>query len=216
MRSTLLHRRFSTGLKGVTLVEMLVGLAISTIMFLAIAMAIQTQSRSSNREISRVDMLHNLQLAAHWIRKDVRMAGYQSGVMADMNVGAITAANQGDITFAYDTNDDTNRESISYRLDAPGDVGYNAAHPRLLKVDNDTPSIHPVGSDITAVAFKYYDAAGAQLLDANINGAMGTQANRDNIEVIEILISARSDKINQNTNAYITGQLAFRVMPRNF
>ena len=188
---------------GATLVELMIGMSISIIMMVAIAMALQTQSRSSNRETLRVDLTHNMQNAATRLQKELRMAGYQSGATSGMNVGAITTANPSDITFVYDTNDDTIREQVAFRLDQSTDPGYDVSHPRLVRVD--AAGIFPVGSDITGVTFVYYGADGVT-----------PTAVLDDIRSVKVTINGRSARINPDTGAYITGSLTFRVSPRNF
>lgn len=193
---------FVNGISGATLVELMMGMSISIVMMVAIAMALQTQGRSSNRETGRVDLTHNLQNAAIRMEKELRMAGYQSGATSGMNVGAITTANPSDITFVYDTDDDAVREAVSFRLDTAADPGYDVSHPRIVRAD--AAGILPIGADITGVTFAYYDANGA------------VTAVLDDIRNIKVTINARSARINPDTGAYITGSLTFRVTPRNF
>jgi Tfp pilus assembly protein PilW len=188
---------------GATLIELMIGMSISIVMMVAIAMAVQTQSRSSNRETARVDLTHNLQNAAIRMEKQLRMAGYQSGATSGMNVGAIATASLNAITFVYDTNDDTIRETIAFRPDNSVDAGYNASHPRLVKVD--AAGISTIGSDITGVIFVYYGSDG-----------ITPTAVLDDIRNIKVTINGRSARINPDTGAYITGSLTFRVSPRNF
>lgn len=194
--------------RGATLVELMIGMVISIIMMGAVAMAVQTQSKSTNRETARIDLIHNLQNAAIRVEKDLRMAGYQTVDTSNLHVGAITAANPGDMTFLYDTDDNSGtgdakgRESLTLRIDQAGDAGFDADHPRLALAD--AGGIFPIGSDITGVSFEYYDVDGA------------VTAVLDDIRSVKITINGRSARVNPDTGSYITGSLTIRVTPRNF
>jgi len=207
-----------SGKGGVTLIEIMIGMAISIVLMLALSMAVKTQSRSSKREINRVDMIHNLQNTAMRMRAELRMAGYQLGETSDMHIGAITAANLNDITFVYDTNEDSVRETITIRADKATDAGYDASHPRIVRywTDGTNTNMRPIGDNITGITLKYYDSSDVQLADSAVNDTTGTQANRDNIRKVALVINARSESKDPDTQAYLTGQLAFQVIPRNF
>lgn len=197
------------GGSGATLIELMIGMSISIVMMAAVVMAIQTQSKSSNRETDRVDLNHNLQNAVIRMEKELRMAGYQTVDSSLLNVGAVTVASPNAITFLYDTDGNTatgdakGRETVTFRLDTAADAGYNAAHPRLLKVT--AAGVFHIGSDITGVTFVYYGADGVT-----------TTAVLDDIRSVKMTINGRSPRINRDTGAYITGSLTIRVTPRNF
>jgi Tfp pilus assembly protein PilW len=202
---------------GTSLVELMIGMSISIVMMGAVVMAIQTQSKSSGRETDRVDLIHNLQNAALRLEKDLLMAGYQTVDSSALYTGAITAANANSITFVYDTDGSTltgdakGRETVSFRLDTVADVGYNAAHPRLLRVD--AVGIRSIATDICAntavpcgaagVTFTYYDSLGV------------VTAVLDDIRSVKITINGRSPRINRDTGAYRQGSFTIRVTPRN-
>ncbi len=218
MKNMSISRDRLSGNSGITLIEILIGMVISVVLMLALSMAVKTQSHSSKREINRVDMIHNLQNTAMRMRTELRMAGYQAGVTSDMHIGAITAANLNDITFVYDTNEDGNRETITIRPDKATDSGYDANHPRIVRLwsDGATVNMRPIGDNITGITLKYYDSSGIQLADSTVNSTSGTQANRDNIRKVALVINARSESKDPDSQAYLTDQLAFQVIPRNF
>lgn len=196
------------GATGATLIELMIGMSISVIIMLAVVMVIQTQGKSSSREVDRVDLYHSLQNATVRVEKDLLMAGYQTVDSSLLYTGAITTAGLNTITFLYDTDgnvatgDAKGRETITFRLDTAADAGYNAPHPRLLKVT--ATGIFTVGSDITGVTFAYYDSAGA------------VTAVLSDIRSVKVTLNGRSPRLNRDTGAYITATLTIRVTPRNF
>ena len=206
-----------SGRGGVSLVEIMVGMTISVMMMAAIAMAVQTQNRSSARETMRVDMTHALQNAMLLMERDLRMTGYVSGASCvDCEAGAITAAEQTSITVVYDTDDDGAREAVTFRRDQAGDANFDADHPRLIRVDAGG-AIFPLAADITGLSIQYLDASGNQIADADINASTGTQTNRDTIRSIKVTINARSARSTTGPGAgFLTNSLTFRITPRNF
>lgn len=210
-------RRALRGRGGVSLVEIMVGMTISVMMMAAISMAVQTQNRSSARETMRVDMTHALQNTMLLMERDLRMTGYLSGTSCvDCEAGSISTADQTSITIVYDTDDDGDREAVTFRRDQAGDAGYDADHPRMLRIDAGG-AIFPLAANITGLSIQYFDSAGTQIADAAINTSTGTQTNRDTIRSVRVTVSARSARSTTGPGAgFMTDSLTFRVTPRNY
>ena len=64
-------------IKGLTLVELMIAMVISLVVFGLIYQAYQAQQRTRTREQLVVDMQQNARSALAFMRRELRMAGYQ-------------------------------------------------------------------------------------------------------------------------------------------
>jgi len=131
-------------IKGLTLVELMIAMVISLVVFGLIYQAYQAQQRARTREQLVVDMQQNARSALAFMRRELRMAGYdpkESG-----NFG-FKSAGIGEVRFTLDLNADglenNDNEDITYWL-SDGD----------LKRSNKNAE-RPLAYDIVAVAFAY-------------------------------------------------------------
>jgi len=212
MNTPMKYRNVISGKAGITLVEMLVSLAASSTMLMALALVISTQSRNYSSETNRIQLITNIELASERVSKVLRLAGFRSGALTDMHVNAITSAGASSLTVNYDKNSDGTTEPYTIRLDQSSDASYDAQHPRLLIVDG-TGVIFPVGEDITSLSFTYFDSSGAQLSDTSL---AASQSTRDTIRRVKVTVAARTPAPDRRTGSYLTSAFAFSVKPRNF
>lgn len=166
---------------GFTLVELMVTLAISSIVMIAVFTTFQNQQKSYGIQEEVVVMQQNLRAAMNLITQELRMASYSP---INRN-GEISTAQSNLLIFTHEIDNLGTSETIQYDLyDAYGDgdsdlgrqIGINATTKRA------------VAENIDALEFVYLDANGSPLTNLN------TQSDRDLISTIQISILARSAK----------------------
>jgi len=161
---------------GFTLIEILVTLAISSVVMGGIYQVYNSNQRVYVTQLQVVEMQQNLRAALYYLTRDVRMAGYDR--TDSDNFGIITASSNS-IRFSKDTNEDgtlDNNEDITYSLyDAYGD-GDNDLGRRVVTGNN-----QPVAENIDVIDFVYFDSNGSTPV-----------ANVDDIRSVQVTIVARS------------------------
>ncbi len=85
--------------KGFTLIELMIGMAISSIVMAGVYAAYLSQSKSYNTQELTVDMQANLRTALELIQMDLRLAG--SDISANADAGFLTAASNS-VSFSMD------------------------------------------------------------------------------------------------------------------
>jgi type IV pilus assembly protein PilW len=148
------------GEKGFTLIELLVVVAISGVIFGAVAMTYRTQQRSYVVQEHVATMQQNLRAAKYFLEKEVRMAGCDPTNVAGAR---ILTANSNSMSFTMDINSDANdgfpdgdlgdqNESVAYSLadvtptDGDNDLVRNTGGGNQLVAEN-----------IDAIDFVYLD-----------------------------------------------------------
>jgi type IV pilus assembly protein PilW len=132
---------------GFTMVELLVVLAVSTIVLSLMYKVYHSQLKTHNTQQEYVELQQNLRAAMYLMERDIRMAGYDP---ENADIGGIMEANDGDtlITVTMDINGDEaiggTNEQVSYRYD-----GTTLERNGVAFLEN-----------IDAVQFEYYDSDG--------------------------------------------------------
>ncbi len=148
------RKRALLGRDGFTLIEMLVALAITSILVAVVALAFTGQSRSYNSQQEIISLQQNMRSALQFLAKEVRLAGYDPTGSA--NAGIITATGS-ELRFTRDIGDgaggtsdgdtDDPEEDIRYALSADGALG---------RETGGTGGLQPVATNIVQLAFEYY------------------------------------------------------------
>jgi len=176
-------RRSSTA--GFTLVELMVALAVGTIVMAAVMTAFQAQHKTYLAQGQVVEMQQNARVALDMLELDIRSAGYDPN-----NLGAgITTAGANNLVFTRD-NGAGALETISYALmDAFMTEGRNDGVVDDLGRDaGDGTGLQPVAENISNLEFRYLDANG---------NATAALADIRSIQV-SILAQAARPEINSN------------------
>jgi len=174
---------------GFTMVELLVVLAISSIVLSLMYTVYRSQLKSHSTQQEQVEMQQNLRATLYLLERDIRMAGHgPNGGVADP---AITIAGVDEIEFAMDitggstlepSDGDTADpgEQMTYRHDLSGDLIRNA---------NDGNGDQPLLSleDIDSITFVYKDEDGTTLDYAALEADPGE---RSKIRSVEIILNA--------------------------
>jgi len=173
---------------GLTLVELMVAMAISLVAFGLIYQAYAAQQRARTREQLVVDMQQNARAALAFMRRELRMAGfdprYVDGIDNDHDDGpddpdesantGFSKARHHWVRFTLDLNGDGDdndaNEDIEYRFedadDTNGDGIANAGAAALKRKSENGGSFSNLAYDIVAVAFAYaFDNDGDGALD---------------------------------------------------
>lgn len=187
--------------RGFTLVELMIGLAISMILMGVAASIFNVQRKSCSLQEQVTGMQQNVRAAMDMMIREVRMAGYEpSGIntefvgigthtttllqiLADLDGDGTTAGTHEDITYCYYNAND-------------------ATYPREIKRKTGDSTFQPFAQDIDGCAFLYYDGNGVATSTAS------------SIRQIRITITGRTAKVAPNLG-YSYGTLTSRITPEN-
>ncbi len=215
---------FSGSKAGFTIIELLLVVAISSIVLTGIYSVFRAQQKASATNTQLVMMQQNLRAAMAILAWDIRMAGYSPA--GNATVGFVTAR-EGLMQMTMDLNDDgdaaDSEENVSYGFRSADDANLDG---RLdsLSVDflrrNTGGGMQPMAADIQAFAFAYafdndqdgeLDTSGANVIwavDSNGDGtldlnvetgaALATPVNLNRIQAVRIWLLARSEKAIRN------------------
>ena len=203
--------------RGFTLVELMVALAVTSIILAVIYATYQAQLRSQLTQQQVVEMQQNARAAMFAMEREIRLAGYDpTNSLNPQN--QISSARIGSITFTMDIHNgadddldgivdefdergipnvdgaaDDDFEEISYRLsnDADNDGiadGLNCNLQRQHQVGGAPGPWINIANNIDALNFAYLDAAGNNLIVGNEVPAV----DRPSIRTIQISIVARA------------------------
>ncbi|MCF6154296.1 MAG: prepilin-type N-terminal cleavage/methylation domain-containing protein [Candidatus Brocadia sp.] len=184
--------------RGFTLVELVIGLAISLILMGVAVSMLNVQRKSYSFQEQVTEMQQNIRAATDMMVREIRMAGYDpSGagftgigthttellqILADLDGNGMTTGSYEDITYRY----------------------YNASdatYPRQIWRNTETES-QTLAENIEALNFSYYDSDGVATSTAS------------SIRQIEITIRGRTAK-NDPDFGYSYGTLTSLVTPVN-
>jgi type IV pilus assembly protein PilW len=184
---------------GFTLIELMIGMAITLIVMAGIYSAYQSQQKSHDIQIQVAAMQQNLRAAMFYMEREIRMAGCDpTGSAAP--AAAILDAQANSIEFRSDIRGDTagsepdgetndDGEHIEYKIyDSLGD-GVND----LGRDDKNGTGLDAIALNIDALKFVYLDRNGSET------------AVLANIRAVEVTLVARSAKLERgyvNNNVY--------------
>lgn len=210
---------------GFTLIEMMITLAISSLIIGAIYSSYLVQQHSYLVQEQVAQMQQNLRAALMVMSREIRMAGYDPTESAG---AGITAATTGQISFTMDITDNTGTgdgdgdtgdsgEVIDYGFSVADDAGRDGIPDADSDGDGvpDTVSLgrqvggtggyQPIAENIQAIEFRYLDATGTDLLDPTTG--VVPAASLGSIRSVQVAILARSaqpDRKYTNTRTYTT------------
>jgi type IV pilus assembly protein PilW len=167
--------------RGFTITELLVAMAISSVVMASIYSSFYSQQKSAVLQNEVAAMQQNLRSAMYFMEREIRMAGYNPSGEPGVGIQAGFAANT--LRFTMDLNEDDNTddpdEDITYSLfDSDGD-GIN---DQLLRNDVNGSGSLPIANNIEALDFVYLD-----------EGSVVT-ATQSEIRSVQITVVARADR----------------------
>lgn len=179
--------------KGFTLLELVVAMAISTIVMAAIYSTYQAQLRSHITQQALVEMQQNARAAMFAMEREIRMGGYDPSEDADAKILIADAAQ---IKFQIDRNEDGNpapvpgtdpNEQIRFALTANGDLGREVWGP-----PEGAGSLQTVAENIEVLEFIYLDETGAVVATPLDYAIVADRDKLASIRSIQITLIAKS------------------------
>jgi len=190
-----------TGNRGFTLIELMITLAISSIIMTGIYTIYNAQSTARKNQQIVVDMMQNLRAGIYYMEREIRVAGFDPSGTA--NAG-ITIANLSNIQFTLDNNQDGNLTSGG-GIDTDEQISYRLLNNALQRQEGANAFV-TLANNIDALQFFYF-----------ANGVQTTNIN--NIDTVQIAMVARGESFERgysNNSVYsvtlIDGTTA-QVMP---
>lgn len=145
-------RRFLlTRQSGFTLAELLVAMAVASVVMVMVVATYYGQTTTSSNQQQMMDMQQNLRAALYTMSQDIMLAGYKRTPSADVpaTFGIITATAT-ELAISYLDEDDT-VETVRYRLyDSGGDGDMD-----LGRLSTEDPAIQPFADNIETMEFFY-------------------------------------------------------------
>ena len=192
---------------GFTVVEMLVAMAIAIVVLTSLSSAFVTQRKTLNSQEQITDMVQTSRNIMDMISREVMLAGYNptSATMVGISYGSSQLEIKADLSGDGDT-DDTNENLI---------FAYDGTNHRVIRTEvriasggtgSGTSTILPLGENIEAFTFQYYDADG------------NTTTTDGDIRQIEISITTRTAAADPNyssNDGYRTSTLTSYITPPN-
>jgi type IV pilus assembly protein PilW len=138
--------------RGITLIELMIVTAISSIAMIGIYYAFDSQQRSYTTQQQVIEMQQNIRAAMYFMEAEIKMAGHVGFDTATVTKGTaaagITTAGSTSFQFTMDNdldgNTTDNGEDITYSLNAD---------KQLIRTDGGTDSV--MAYDIEAIGFAY-------------------------------------------------------------
>jgi type IV pilus assembly protein PilW len=182
--------------KGFTLVELMVTLAISSLVMSGIYAVFHKQVATHNTERLVVSMQQNVRAAVSYMERDIRMARYDPTGASGAN---ILTAERARLQFQIDDNEDGAiagaQETITYDLDndaAPRDGIADGTNCSLVRDDASGAGAAIVARSIDALNFDYLDTNGNSILDRTATPWQVPAGQIADIQSIRVSIVARS------------------------
>jgi type IV pilus assembly protein PilW len=165
---------------GFTMVELLVVLAVSSIVFTLMYQVYRLQLKSHTTQQELVEMQQSMRAALYLMEREIRMAGYAP--TGEIPLAPITTATSNEIRFSMDLtmdgDTDATGEKITYKRSGDSDS--------LWRIDHNGTGADAVldADDIEGLVFRYKGADG-QTLDTAIPD------NLEKIRTVEIILTGR-------------------------
>ena len=185
--------------QGFTLIEVVIGLAISLILMGVAVSIFNVQRKSYIMQEQVTEMQQNVRAAMDMMVREIRMAGYDPTASGFFGIGTNTTTLL-QILADLDgngTSTGTNEDITYYYYNAN-----DATYPREIKRNTGGGGFQPLAENIDGCNFLYYDG----------NGIATTTAS--SIRQIQITVTGRTDKPD-SSNRYSYGTLTSRVTPIN-
>jgi type IV pilus assembly protein PilW len=194
--------------RGFTLVELMITLAVSTLIAAALYSTYILQQRTYVNQGAVVEMQQNARVAIDFLSLDLRMAGYDP---MNNNIGGITAADSVSISFTADMDKSgglgttaslaSENEYFSYAL--ANNVVDGVTIPTLCRSASTSPGINcqPMADYIERLEFRYMYENGTA---ATTTPAAGTFNDIRAVQVTMLARAAKPDSKFTNTTAYTT------------
>lgn len=174
-----------TGKNGFTIIELVVAMALTSMLIAVVAMAFTGQSRSYNTQQDVVSLQQDLRSALQLIAKEIRMAGYDPTGNAN---AAIVTANATNLRFTQDIGGGVGGVSDGDTSDANEDVRYAISTSGALgRETGGAGGLQPVAENIDRLAFEYY-------MDNGTWTQAPAAADLDDIRAVKIMVLGHSDK----------------------
>lgn len=211
-------RKFSP--KGFTLIELMIAMVVGLVLLAAVYSVFNLQNKELSKQEQIAVMQDNAKMAMEMMTREIMMAGYGATSSLPRCVGTttatntpcvgITAANANTISFSADLDNSGSitssgsNENITYDLYTSAASGVQVlgrssnggTHQPVVE------NIYPSGTE-PALAFTYLKADGSSTTDLSL------------IRSIQIVITARTANVDQNTGNYRYITLKSNVTPRN-
>ena len=183
--------------KGFSLIELMVAMAITSIVMAGIYMFYQSNLRSHITQQALVDMQQDMRAAMYMMTREIRVAGYDP---SRSTAATFTIASIAEVQFQLDDNGDGDfddgggndpNEQVRYVLsnDADGDGVADGTPCNLVRQEWADP-VQVVALNIDALNIVYLDQDGTDLIDP-ATGSVPADEIRD-IRSVQITIVGRS------------------------
>ncbi len=143
-----------TSQRGFTIIELLVAMAITSMLIAVVAMAFTGQSRSYNAEQDIVALQQNMRSALQLMAKEIRMAGYNP--TSSPGVGGISIATAINLRFTQDTNDGAGGPSDGSTNGLNEDIRYAISGTGLGRETAGAGGLQLLAENIDQLAYEYY------------------------------------------------------------
>jgi type IV pilus assembly protein PilW len=173
---------------GFSLIELLISIAVGSIVLTLVAGFLFSQQRVSITQNEVVDMQQGLRAAVTLMNREIRMAGFDPTGSAG---AGIVQAEVDSVTFTTDDNDNGSlmvdpvtwepNERIRYAVNANGDLGRATGAGGA--------GLQAMAYNVDELNFVYLDGNGVRLDD---DGAGNVIASIDDIRAVQITVVARS------------------------
>jgi type IV pilus assembly protein PilW len=184
---------------GVTLIELMVVVAVSSVVMAGMYLFYQTNLRSHITQQAVVDMQQDMRAAAYMLAREIRSAGYDP---RETTGATIITARIAEIQFQLDENEDGDfvdetlgndpNEQIRYLLSNDDGDGMADGTPCNLSREVWNDGLQDVALNIDALNFVYLDADGNDLMDYGAFPPAVPADELENIRTVQITIVGRS------------------------
>jgi len=190
-----MFHKYHTNNLGFTLVELLIAMAITTVVATGVFSVYKSQSNTNRAQKQVLEMQQNSRMALYMMTNEIRRAGYDND---GSNGAGITSGGDGSVgdplTFTLVADDDGKNNDGDAVVDEPGELKTIAFALYDGYGDGDTDigravgagAPQPLAENIASLEFLYFDEDGAQITPT-------TPAGFSNIKYIQITIEATTD-----------------------
>lgn len=199
--------------QGFTIVELLVGMAVSLLAMGAVYSTFLSQHKSYLVQEETAAMQQNLRAAMFYMQREIRMAGLDP--LATANAGIVTA-NAGSINFSEDVRGDNVGDPPDGNLNEPNEnITYSLNGGNLVR--NVGGGNQTVAQNIDALDFVYLDGSSPPVV-LNPGGGNVAAGSLNQIRSVEITIVARTGRAllpSIDNNTYLNQQGTQILAPPN-